>query len=84
MKTFEGKGYEVIIASPSEYEELVAEVYFDGLFIAQLNKEKGDEAIELEIADCVVEQSMVCRKIELKGFLETIETARKRLIGECP
>lgn len=72
--------YEVIITSPPQYEELVAEIYFGGLFIAQLNKEKGDGSIELEIADAVVDQSMVCRKINLDEFIEALEFAKNRLI----
>ncbi|MCP5517101.1 MAG: hypothetical protein H7A45_07590 [Verrucomicrobiales bacterium] len=77
-------GYEVIIASPPEYEDLVAEIYCNGLFIAQLNREKGGEAIELEIADDTVDQSMVCRKVALTDFLDIVEVARQRLTGERP
>ncbi len=73
-------GYNIVIASPPEYEELVAEIYFDGNYIAQLNKENGDDHIELEIADAVVDQSMVCRKVDLNGFLEALEIARTKLV----
>lgn len=73
--------YEVIIASPPEYEELVAEIYHNGLFVALLSKEAGNECIELEIADALINQSMVCRKVDLNGFLQAVEIARNRLIG---
>jgi hypothetical protein len=76
--------YEIIIASPRDHEELVSEIYFDGLFIAQLSMEKGPDAIELEIADATLVQTMVCRKVGLKSFLEAIEFARQRLVGEQP
>lgn len=50
--------------------------------MAQLSKEKGNENIRLEIADGNVDQSMVCRRVDLQDFLEVVELARKRLVGE--
>jgi hypothetical protein len=76
--------YEIIIASPPEYEELVAEIYHDGHFVALLSKEKGNENIEVEFANSMLDQSQVCRKMDLKEFLENVELARKKLVGECP
>lgn len=82
--TLNNNDFSVILASSVEYEELVAEIYFDGLFVAQLSQEKGPDCIELEIADANLEQKMVCRKVSLTGFLEAVEFARQRLVGECP
>jgi|GEM_PF-5590570 len=76
------KGFEVILASSSQYSELVAEIYFDGAFVALLNKEKGADNIELELADASVDQSMVCRNLDLKSLLAAVEVARQRLIGK--
>lgn len=72
--------YQVVIASPPDYDELVAEIYFAGNFVAQLTMENGNDHIKLEIADAVVDQSMVCRKVDLNGFLEAVEIARTTLV----
>jgi hypothetical protein len=74
--------FKVLVASPPEYERLVAEIYFGDLFVALLSQERDDGSIDIELADCSLDQTMVCRKVHLERFLEAIETARRGLKGE--
>ncbi|MXY56073.1 MAG: hypothetical protein F4029_11905 [Gammaproteobacteria bacterium] len=76
-----GVGFETIIASPYDYEELVAEMYFDGKFIGQIIKEKGDDQMEIEFGDPEALPEAICRKADLDGFLVCVQTARDRLAG---
>ena len=77
-------GFETIIASPYEYEELVAEMYLDGKFIGQITKEKGEDQMEIEFGDSQADTDAICRKVNLDGFLECVQTARDRLAGRMP
>ena len=79
---FMNQGFEIILASPPEYEELTAEIYFDGKFIALVNREHGLDRLEFETPGVGLDETQICRKIELKGFLEAVEVAVKRLRGE--
>jgi len=40
-KLLEAKGFEVIISSDIEYEDLCSEIYFDGEFIGMIHQENG-------------------------------------------
>ena len=77
-------GFETIIASPHEYEELVAEMYLDGKFIGQITKEKGEDQMEIEFGDDEALPGSICRKADLDGFLECVQAARDRLTGRMP
>ena len=77
-------GFETIIASPYEYEELVAEMFLDGKFIGQITKEKGEDQMEIEFGDDEALPGSICRKADLDGFLECVQTARDRLTGRMP
>lgn len=78
------KGFETVIASPHYYEELVAEMYFRGVYIGRINKEKGDTRLEIEFDDPPPGQSATCERADLDGFLECVEIARQRLLGKIP
>ena len=77
-----GKGFEILIASPPNYDNLVAEIYFDGLFFALISQEKGPGVFEFETAGPDVIEQQVCRKVTLDELQEAIETAQKQLSNE--
>ena len=79
---FKNKGFEVMLASPPEYEELTAEIYLDGKFIALVNRERGLDELEIETPGNDLDENQITRKVDLSGFLEAIEVASKRLRGE--
>ncbi|MEL6328933.1 MAG: hypothetical protein AAFR38_04680 [Planctomycetota bacterium] len=76
-----GRGFEILLASPPEYEYLVAEISFNGDFVAQLNREKGIDFIEIEFPDLDVDQTMICRTVDLDGFLKAVAEAYQKLLG---
>ena len=77
-----GIGFETMIASPPDYDNLVAEIYFDGKFVAIVSQEKGIGIFDIEIPSIRPVETLVAHKVELHGFLEAIEAACKRLKGE--
>ncbi len=79
-----GKGFETVIASPPEYERLLAEIYYDGLFIAQITQERSEGVFDLETSGTDLVEEMVTRKVDLQGFLRSVEEACQRLRGELP
>ena len=60
--TMQNKGFEVVLASPPEYERLTAEIFFDGKFIALVNQECGLDRLELEIPGGEVDEKQVIEK----------------------
>ncbi|MEY4281899.1 MAG: hypothetical protein RLZ39_1311 [Bacteroidota bacterium] len=45
------KKFEIIIASPLNYEELVAYIVIDGEHVALLNQDEGKDKIKIEFFD---------------------------------
>jgi hypothetical protein len=79
---FKNQGFEVILASPPEYEALTAEIFFDGKFVALVSQERGLDQLQFEIPGTGLDEDKIARKVDLKGFLQTVEIACKRLRGE--
>lgn len=77
------EGFHILLASPSEYERLVAEIYFNGLFIAMVTEEKEIGTYEIEMPGPVEVEELVLRRVNLKGFLEAINRACARLSGSA-
>ncbi|HEY1602108.1 MAG TPA: hypothetical protein VGG64_21075 [Pirellulales bacterium] len=69
--------FEILLASPPEYDDLVAEIHRAGKFIAQVAMIDG--VIVLETPGIDLNESTILRRVELDGFLAAIEKARKRL-----
>jgi hypothetical protein len=77
-----GKNFETMIASPPEYDELVAEIYYDGKFVALVSQERGPGLFDIETPGPPLVEKEVTRKVELSGFWKAVEEACKRLKGE--
>ena len=75
------KGFETIIASPPDYDRLVAEIYYDGLFVALVSQERGIGLFDLETPGPNLMEDKVVRKVALEGFEGAVEEARERLKG---
>ena len=73
-----GKGFEMLIASPSEYKELVAEIYYEGKFVALVSQE-SHEIFNLETPPANLVEEQINRKINWEGFQAIVEEACKRL-----
>jgi hypothetical protein len=77
-----GKGFETIIASPPDYAGLVAEIYYDGQFVALISQERGRGIFDIETPGPRLVETEVIRKVELRGFWKAVEEASERLKGE--
>ena len=77
-----GKGFETMIASPSDYDELVAEIYYDGLFVALVSQERGKGLFDLETPGPNLIEKEITRKVDAEGFKKAVEEACQRLKGE--
>jgi hypothetical protein len=72
-------GFEILLASLPEYNWLVAEVYYDGKFVALVNQERGPRLFEVEMPGCNLVESRVLRRVDLDGFVTSLMTACQRL-----
>lgn len=74
-------GIEVLLSSDSDYEELTAEIFYNGKFVALLNQDNGVENLRIEFPATNVEEDMVLRRIDLATFEEGLELAKKKIRG---
>lgn len=77
-------GYRVMLVSSIDYEEITAEVYFDGKFAALINCENGLDRLELELPGLDLVQERIVRRVDLAGFLDAVDYASKWLRNELP
>jgi hypothetical protein len=43
------EGFDFIFADDPEYEDLIAEIYFDGEFVALVNQEAGFDSLDIQL-----------------------------------
>jgi len=70
-----GKGFEILLASPPDYDELVAEIYYDGRFAALIRQEAGKGKPCWNLPELV--SWKVIRKVELSGLLKDDASPQK-------
>ena len=73
-------GFEFLLASPPEYAELVAEIYYDGKFVALISEERGRGNFEIETPGIGLDENQVVRRVDLNGFMATVQKAKNRLL----
>ena len=71
-------GFEILRFSDLSYDEITVEIQFKGEQIAQLNRDKGLQSIEIELLADFIETSFV-PKFLLKDFLDAISEAQRLL-----
>ena len=74
--------FEILIASDPDHEEVAAEIYVNGKFVALINQDEGYDQLLLELPGPGLNEQEIERNVDLDGFLEAIGAARKRLIGK--
>jgi len=72
------KGFEIIIASLPGYNSVVAEIYYNNLFIALISQEK-EGVFVLETPGPELDQNQLLRKINWMEFRNIADTACKKL-----
>lgn len=68
--------FEILITSPPDRENLVAEIWLEDQMIAEINQE--NENLELELF--TDEKGKL--KLNYDGFLETLKKAKEKLVEE--
>lgn len=74
--------FEIILASPPEHDEIVAEIYFKGKFAALLAHDDLVGNFSIEFPDANQDDSLIARFLPLDGFLEAIREAKRRLTSD--
>jgi len=69
-----GKGFEMIISSDNDYEELCAEIYFNGEFVGIITQEEGIYNPMIEFYPPKGKESWKFNFFELIEFLKTAES----------
>jgi hypothetical protein len=72
--------FHIIVASPSDYEELVAEIYVGGKYVALISQEEGGERLKIELPGTDLDEGVIQRVVNLDVFLQAIAAAKARLI----
>ena len=71
-------GFEIIRFSDLTYEEITMEIQYKGVQVAQINKDKGIDKLEIEIYTEPIESDFSL-KFMLSDFLVAINEAQKLL-----
>lgn len=73
-------GFEIIYVSDVNYQEMTVEIKYEGQQVAQINKDKGVERMEIEIYSEYVQLDFVSElKFPLGDFLEALHKASAAL-----
>lgn len=68
--------YKIVICSPPNYNNLVAEIFFEDKFVALVSQEISKSNFELEFPGSNLDESQILRKIDVDGFFQAIIQAR--------
>ena len=71
-------GFEIIRFSDLAYEEITVELQYRGEQIAQINKDRGLDRLEIEILTDFIDRDFV-PKFKLRDFLFALSEAQKLL-----
>lgn len=79
MSLLKNAGFEMLLASLPEYNGLVAEIYYDGRFVALVSQERGAGNFDIETPGNNLVESELARKVDLRGFIAALHVACERL-----
>ncbi|MBV6624099.1 MAG: hypothetical protein KI793_14365 [Rivularia sp. (in: Bacteria)] len=73
-------GFEILYFSDLSYEGMTVEIQYKGQQVAQINKDKGVEQMEIDIYSQYVHPDFLSElKFPLNDFLEAVDKAREAL-----
>jgi len=73
------KGFDIVISSDTQYDDLCAEIYFDQQFVAILTQEEGIENAMIEISPPKNTKNWTFNYFEFITILDEAENNLKRL-----
>ncbi|ASF45332.1 hypothetical protein [Methylovulum psychrotolerans] len=69
----------ILLSSDSDYEKLVAEIYYEDKFIGLLNQDDGLDCMKIEFPDQNVQENLVLRKVDLAIFEKALKEAKRKI-----
>jgi hypothetical protein len=72
--------FSIVLCSDVDYEYLFAAIEYDGVEIACVTQEDGKGQFKLEASFGDPVKPGIAWIVELDGFLETVESAKRRLL----
>lgn len=72
------EGFDFLFADDPEYEDLIAEIYFDGEFVALVSQEAGFDSLDIQLHSRKGGEPWRFKVNELQG---AIQKAKSRLWG---
>ena len=80
MSTKLDSGFNIVYFSDISYEEMTVEIQYKGQQVAQINKDKGVENMEIDIYSQYVDPDFLSElKFPLNDFLEALHKAKVAL-----
>lgn len=71
----------ITVCSDTDYNQLIAEIYIDGKFVALISQENGADNLQIEFPGSGQNDSIISRKVEYSLFLIALERARIQLVA---
>lgn len=75
-----GGKIKIIVCSDTDYEQLIAEIYIDGKFVALLSQDDGIDNLSVEFAGCDQNQTAITRRVKYVDIHAALELARVELL----
>ena len=73
--------FSTIIASDEEHEQVFAEIYCHGKFVALVSQEEGGDQLRIEFPAAGFDETMIARTAYVEDFQKGLAEAIERLIG---
>lgn len=74
------KSFKIVVCSDLDYEQLIAEIYYEEKFVALVSQEEGPSSLKLEFPGQNQNEEAIIRRVDLKGFQEALEAAKNKLV----
>lgn len=74
--------YRIQVASDTDYEELIAEIYVDERFVALVNQEHGKTDLRVDFPGPEQNQAALLRSVPLGTLLDALAAAKAQLLEE--
>ncbi len=72
---------EIVVASDVDYEQLIAEIYCDGKFVALLSQDDGVDNLKVVFPDGTASNAAIVRSVGLDWLKHALVRAEEALVG---
>ena len=76
------KAYRIQVCSDVDYENLIAEVYVEGKFVALVSREDLSQGFCVEFPGPEQHEPAISRRVDLLTLLEALDEAKAQLAGK--